>query len=110
MQGAFDAGAVVVVEIPDPFHDVLDFFMDDLSLLTQGHLSIRVAGRWKPAEVEDDLEEVVLVPVLGHGFPDGRLQDGEQIVEVVSYLLFFHNSGSVRGAASPPRPWADVLR
>src|SRR4029453_9649828 len=53
-----DAGAVVVAERPDALDDVGDVGIADLAL-EQGHLRIREARLGSPAEVEDDLDQVL---------------------------------------------------
>ena len=82
MQGAGDAGAVVIAERADPLRHVLQVRGGD-DLGAEDHLRVGEARLRLPPQVHDDLEQ--LVAAL-HGRPggvaDGRRQGAEKQVQL----------------------------
>ena len=97
-----DARAVVVAERADVLDDVRDVRLGDLAV-EQRDLGIRVARLGPPAEVHDDLDQ--LLPV-GQGVDrrdDLRRQRGEQDVEVVGRLAALGELRVGTAGAQEPR-------
>lgn len=89
MEGAFEAGAVVGVELADALVHKVNFGTRDF-FLAQDDLAVNEARRGDAPQVEDDFEQIVVVI----GFMDGRndffRENVEQGVEVVGDFQLSH--------------------
>ena len=86
MQRALDAGAVVVAEIADAADDVFEIVLRHLHVaerrLAAGEARLRL-----PAEVEHDLQQLVLIDALAQRPDDVRRQRLQHRVQVVGDQL-----------------------
>ena len=80
MEGALDAGAVVLAEVADALGDELEVVDGDVAAL-DGHLAVEEAGGGGTAEVEDDFEQLVEVVLGAQGHGDPRRQHGEELLQ-----------------------------
>jgi len=87
VEGAGNTGTVVFAETADARNDIVNIVLADLMSTETGFL-VRVTRLRRAAQVEDNLNQVVLPRVLGKGFADMRRQDTKQGFEVVNdYFL-----------------------
>ena len=82
MQGAGDAGTVVVAKVADVADDVAQILVGDL-LGVHHDLVVQEAGLGRAAQVENDLKEVLAVGHLPDGAGDAGRQGAQQGVQVI---------------------------
>ncbi len=100
VQRAFDAGAVVGVELADARHDKFDILAGDLAF-EQHAFAVDVARRRHAPDIEDHLHQLVEAVDLRQALDDGRRQGAEHHIQVVGdALLNGHGRPSVSGMAS----------
>ncbi len=82
MECAFDAGAVVVTEFADMVDHVLEVCAGNFVSAKDNFVAGKT-GVGQPAQIHDDLKQILTPVRRGEGFPDLGRQRSEEFVQIV---------------------------
>ena len=112
VEGALDAGAVILAEVADALGDELEVVGGDVAALDH-HLAVEETGGGGTAEVEDDFEQLVEVVLGAQGQGHPRRQHREELLQLGGVGARFRvggQGGHAPTAMSPGCETSAVIR